>query len=37
VAVAAIYGDRTLSELVKQFDVHPNQISFYIVWHGTIA
>jgi transposase len=27
VAVAAIKGDRTLSELANQFDVHPNQIT----------
>ena len=27
VALAAIKGDRTLSELAKQFDVHPNQIT----------
>jgi transposase len=27
VAVAAVKGDRTLSELAKQFDVHPNQIT----------
>lgn len=26
VALAAIKGDRTLSELAEQFDVHPNQI-----------
>lgn len=27
VALAAIKGDKTLSELSQQFDVHPNQIS----------
>lgn len=27
VALAAIKGDKTLSELAQQFDVHPNQIS----------
>jgi transposase len=27
VAVAAIKGDRTLSQLAEQFDVHPNQIT----------
>ena len=26
VALAAVRGDRTLAELVKQFDVHPHQI-----------
>jgi transposase len=27
VAMAAVKGDRTLSELAKTFDVHPNQIT----------
>ena len=27
VALAAIKGDRTLTELAEQFDVHPNQIT----------
>ena len=27
VALAAVKGDRTLTELAKKFDVHPNQIA----------
>ena len=27
VALAAIKGDRTIAQLVEQFDVHPNQIT----------
>ena len=27
IALAAIKGDRTVSELAQQFDVHPNQIT----------
>ncbi len=33
VAIAAIKGDRTLSELSQQFDVHPNQIT---TWKGQL-
>jgi transposase len=29
VALAAIKGDRTLSQLSEQFDVHPNQITIW--------
>ncbi len=34
VALAAIKGDRTLSQLVEQFDVHPNQITSH---HGRLS
>ena len=27
VALAAVKGDKTISELAQKFDVHPNQIS----------
>jgi transposase len=27
VALAAVKGDRTLSEIAEQFDVHPNQVT----------
>jgi transposase-like protein len=29
VALAAVKGDRTLSELAAQFEVHPNQITLW--------
>ena len=29
VALAAVKGDRTLSELAAQFDIHPNQITMW--------
>ena len=34
VALAAIKGEKTLSELAKQFDVHPNQITS---WKAQLA
>ena len=34
VAVAAVKGERTLSELAQQFDVHPNQIT---AWKGHLV
>jgi transposase-like protein len=33
VALAAIKGEKTLSELAQQFDVHPNQIT---TWKGQL-
>src|ERR1700710_1687858 len=33
VALAAIKGEKTLSELAQQFDVHPNQIT---QWRGQL-
>lgn len=33
VALAAVRGDKTLSELASQFDVHPNQVS---TWRQTL-
>ena len=29
VALAAIEGDRTLTQLAEQFDIHPNQITLW--------
>jgi transposase len=34
VALAAIKGDKTLSELAQQYDVHPNQIT---AWRGQLV
>jgi transposase-like protein len=34
VALAAVRGDKTLSELASQFDVHPNQVS---IWRRTLV
>ena len=34
VALAAIKGEKTLSELAQQFDVHPNQITQWQVLEG---
>ena len=29
VALAALKGDKTLAELAQQYDVHPNQITYW--------
>src|SRR3954465_2586975 len=34
VALAAIKGEKTLSELAQQYDVHPNQIT---AWKGQLV
>src|SRR3954470_7901715 len=33
VALAAVRGDKTLAELARQFDIHPNQIT---QWKGQL-
>jgi transposase-like protein len=40
VALAALAGDRTVTELAQQFQVHPNQVSAWktqLVQHAAVA
>ena len=37
VALAAFKGDKTLSELIAHFDVHPTQIEVYLKAYSTVS